>query len=71
MAKLEKVTLSMFVFLQLNWSAGVQCVTKCDNRKPKSGELEYRKGHILTIIDTSMVFKIFIISVQKLDYRAS
>ncbi|XP_013856158.1 megakaryocyte-associated tyrosine-protein kinase [Austrofundulus limnaeus] len=38
----------------MNWSAGVQCVTKCDNRKPKSGELAYRKGHILTIIDTSM-----------------
>ncbi|XP_037530583.1 megakaryocyte-associated tyrosine-protein kinase [Nematolebias whitei] len=37
----------------MNWAAGVQCVTKCDNRKPKPGELAYRKGHVLTIIDTS------------------
>lgn len=46
-----------FMFLcQMNWVAGVQCVTKCDNRKPKPGELAYRKGHVLTIVDTSTVY---------------
>uniref|UniRef100_A0A8C6Q7I7 Tyrosine-protein kinase n=3 Tax=Nothobranchius furzeri TaxID=105023 RepID=A0A8C6Q7I7_NOTFU len=39
---------------QMNWAAGVQCVAKCDNRKPKPGELLYHKGDVLTIVDASM-----------------
>ncbi|XP_071373051.1 megakaryocyte-associated tyrosine-protein kinase isoform X2 [Centroberyx affinis] len=34
-----------------SWAAGTQCVAKGDHRKPKSGELAYRKGDILTILD--------------------
>ncbi|KAM4629281.1 megakaryocyte-associated tyrosine-protein kinase [Polymixia lowei] len=35
-----------------SWAAGTQCVAKGYHRKPKSGELAYRKGDILTILDT-------------------
>ncbi|XP_056132371.1 megakaryocyte-associated tyrosine-protein kinase [Lampris incognitus] len=35
-----------------SWPAGTQCVARGDHRKPKSGELAYRKGDILTILET-------------------
>uniref|UniRef100_A0A673BAM9 Tyrosine-protein kinase n=1 Tax=Sphaeramia orbicularis TaxID=375764 RepID=A0A673BAM9_9TELE len=35
------------------WATGTQCVAKGGHRKPKSGELAYHKGDIITIIDTS------------------
>uniref|UniRef100_A0A3B4FKW0 Tyrosine-protein kinase n=1 Tax=Pundamilia nyererei TaxID=303518 RepID=A0A3B4FKW0_9CICH len=35
------------------WAAGTQCVAKGDHKKPKPGELLYRKGDILTIVDTT------------------
>ncbi|KAF7667811.1 hypothetical protein LDENG_00043010 [Lucifuga dentata] len=38
----------------MSWAAGTQCVAKGDHRKPKSGELAYHKGDILTILDTAM-----------------
>ncbi|XP_060888721.1 megakaryocyte-associated tyrosine-protein kinase isoform X1 [Labrus mixtus] len=38
---------------EMSWAAGTQCVAKGDHRKPKSGELAYHKGDILTIVDTS------------------
>uniref|UniRef100_A0A667X9H8 Tyrosine-protein kinase n=1 Tax=Myripristis murdjan TaxID=586833 RepID=A0A667X9H8_9TELE len=37
-----------------SWAAGTQCVAKGDHRKPKSGELAFRKGDILTILDADM-----------------
>lgn len=43
------------LLLQMSWSAGTQCVAKGDHKKPKPGELAYRKGDILTIVDTSTV----------------
>lgn len=39
----------------MSWSAGTQCVTKRHHTKPKPGELAYRKGEILTILDESEV----------------
>lgn len=41
--------------LQMTWAAGTQCITKGDHRKPKPGELAYKKGDILTIVDMSQV----------------
>ncbi|KAM3876099.1 megakaryocyte-associated tyrosine-protein kinase [Diretmus argenteus] len=37
-----------------SWAAGTQCVAKADHQKPKCGELVYRKGDLLTIVDTAM-----------------
>ncbi|KAF3690914.1 Megakaryocyte-associated tyrosine-protein kinase [Channa argus] len=37
----------------MSWPAGTQCVAKGDHRKPRSGELVYNKGDILTIVDIS------------------
>uniref|UniRef100_A0AAX7UDZ2 Tyrosine-protein kinase n=1 Tax=Astatotilapia calliptera TaxID=8154 RepID=A0AAX7UDZ2_ASTCA len=37
----------------MSWAAGTQCVAKGDHKKPKPGELLYRKGDILTIVDTT------------------
>ncbi|XP_072515867.1 megakaryocyte-associated tyrosine-protein kinase [Salminus brasiliensis] len=34
------------------WQPGTQCVAKSDHTKPKANELGYRKGDILTILDT-------------------
>uniref|UniRef100_A0A3B4FPQ0 Tyrosine-protein kinase n=1 Tax=Pundamilia nyererei TaxID=303518 RepID=A0A3B4FPQ0_9CICH len=39
----------------MSWAAGTQCVAKGDHKKPKPGELLYRKGDILTIVDTTTV----------------
>nr|XP_057928559.1 megakaryocyte-associated tyrosine-protein kinase [Doryrhamphus excisus] len=41
----------------MSWSAGTQCIAKGDRRKPKPGELAYKKGDILTIVDTSIISK--------------
>ncbi|KAM9385623.1 megakaryocyte-associated tyrosine-protein kinase [Pholidichthys leucotaenia] len=38
---------------KMNWSAGTQCVAKGDHKKPRPGELAYRKGDILTIVEES------------------
>ncbi|OXB69708.1 UNVERIFIED_CONTAM: hypothetical protein H355_007571 [Colinus virginianus] len=38
-------------FLQKHWPAGTQCVTKHDHTKPKAGELGFRKGDMVTIIE--------------------
>uniref|UniRef100_A0A3P8RPN1 Tyrosine-protein kinase n=1 Tax=Amphiprion percula TaxID=161767 RepID=A0A3P8RPN1_AMPPE len=38
---------------KMSWTSGTQCVAKGDHRKAKPGELAYRKGDILTIIDGS------------------
>uniref|UniRef100_H2TSK2 Tyrosine-protein kinase n=1 Tax=Takifugu rubripes TaxID=31033 RepID=H2TSK2_TAKRU len=38
---------------RMSWSAGTQCVAKRHHTKPKSGELAYSKGEILTILDES------------------
>lgn len=40
---------------QMSWSAGTQCVAKRHHTKPKPGELAYRKGEMLTIVDVSLV----------------
>ncbi|XP_023699297.1 megakaryocyte-associated tyrosine-protein kinase [Paramormyrops kingsleyae] len=34
-----------------SWAPGTQCVAKSDHSKTKPGELAYRKGDILTIVD--------------------
>uniref|UniRef100_A0A3P9ALU3 Tyrosine-protein kinase n=1 Tax=Esox lucius TaxID=8010 RepID=A0A3P9ALU3_ESOLU len=35
-----------------NWATGTQCVAKNDHSKPTNNELAYRKGDILTIVET-------------------
>ncbi|NXJ39822.1 MATK kinase, partial [Ciconia maguari] len=37
--------------LQKHWAPGTQCVTKHDHTKPKAGELAFRKGDVVTIIE--------------------
>ncbi|KAI6072178.1 Megakaryocyte-associated tyrosine-protein kinase isoform X1 [Aix galericulata] len=37
--------------LQKHWPPGTQCVTKHDHNKPKAGELAFRKGDVVTIIE--------------------
>lgn len=41
--------------VQMSWSAGTHCVAKRHHTKPKAGELAYRKGETLTILDVSTV----------------
>ncbi|XP_054873737.1 megakaryocyte-associated tyrosine-protein kinase [Amphiprion ocellaris] len=38
---------------KMSWTSGTQCVAKGDHRKAKPGELAYRKGDVLTIINGS------------------
>ncbi|XP_062306814.1 megakaryocyte-associated tyrosine-protein kinase [Osmerus eperlanus] len=38
-----------------SWVCGTQCVAKGDHSKPKAGELAYRKGDILTILEAGLM----------------
>ncbi|CAG5861031.1 unnamed protein product [Menidia menidia] len=38
----------------MSWAAGTQCVAKGDSRRAKAGELAYRKGDILTIVNSAL-----------------
>ncbi|XP_041525004.1 megakaryocyte-associated tyrosine-protein kinase isoform X1 [Microtus oregoni] len=33
------------------WAPGTQCMTKCENSRPKPGELAFRKGDMVTILE--------------------
>ncbi|XP_043833730.1 megakaryocyte-associated tyrosine-protein kinase isoform X1 [Dromiciops gliroides] len=33
------------------WTPGTQCITKCEHMKPKPGELAFRKGEVVTILE--------------------
>ncbi|XP_035142131.1 megakaryocyte-associated tyrosine-protein kinase isoform X9 [Callithrix jacchus] len=33
------------------WTPGTQCITKCEHTRPKPGELAFRKGDVVTILE--------------------
>nr|XP_008509786.1 PREDICTED: LOW QUALITY PROTEIN: megakaryocyte-associated tyrosine-protein kinase [Equus przewalskii] len=33
------------------WAPGTQCITKCEHTRPKPGELAFRKGDVVTILE--------------------
>ncbi|KAK2087048.1 hypothetical protein P7K49_032955 [Saguinus oedipus] len=33
------------------WTPGAQCITKCEHTRPKPGELAFRKGDVVTILE--------------------
>ncbi|XP_057627369.1 megakaryocyte-associated tyrosine-protein kinase isoform X7 [Chionomys nivalis] len=33
------------------WAPGTQCMTKCENSRPKPGELAFRKGDMVTVLE--------------------
>lgn len=33
------------------WAPGTQCITKCEHMRPKPGELAFRKGDVVTILE--------------------
>ncbi|XP_062041048.1 megakaryocyte-associated tyrosine-protein kinase isoform X2 [Lepus europaeus] len=33
------------------WAPGTQCITKCEHSRPKPGELAFRKGDVVTILE--------------------
>ncbi|MEJ1269679.1 megakaryocyte-associated tyrosine kinase [Cricetulus griseus] len=37
------------------WAPGTQCMTKCENSRPKPGELAFRKGDMVTILEACEV----------------
>uniref|UniRef100_A0A2K5UQP9 Tyrosine-protein kinase n=1 Tax=Macaca fascicularis TaxID=9541 RepID=A0A2K5UQP9_MACFA len=37
--------------LQRRWAPGTQCITKCEHTRPKPGELAFRKGDVVTILE--------------------
>lgn len=40
---------------QQRWAPGTQCMTKCENSRPKPGELAFRKGDVVTILEACEV----------------
>ncbi|XP_054434013.1 megakaryocyte-associated tyrosine-protein kinase isoform X1 [Pteronotus mesoamericanus] len=36
---------------QRRWAPGTQCITKCEHTRPKPGELAFRKGDVVTILE--------------------
>lgn len=40
---------------QQRWAPGTQCMTKCENSRPKPGELAFRKGDMVTILEACEV----------------
>ncbi|XP_057565095.1 megakaryocyte-associated tyrosine-protein kinase isoform X1 [Hippopotamus amphibius kiboko] len=36
---------------QRRWAPGTQCITKCEHMRPKPGELAFRKGDVVTILE--------------------
>uniref|UniRef100_H0W4G0 Tyrosine-protein kinase n=1 Tax=Cavia porcellus TaxID=10141 RepID=H0W4G0_CAVPO len=36
---------------QRRWAPGTQCITKCEHSRPKPGELAFRKGDVVTILE--------------------
>uniref|UniRef100_A0A5F7ZQG4 Tyrosine-protein kinase n=1 Tax=Macaca mulatta TaxID=9544 RepID=A0A5F7ZQG4_MACMU len=41
--------------LQRRWAPGTQCITKCEHTRPKPGELAFRKGDVVTILEACEV----------------
>ncbi|KAK2489286.1 LOW QUALITY PROTEIN: hypothetical protein MC885_006996 [Smutsia gigantea] len=37
------------------WAPGTQCITKCEHTRPKPGELAFRKGDVVTILEACAV----------------
>uniref|UniRef100_A0A8C2MAU0 Tyrosine-protein kinase n=1 Tax=Cricetulus griseus TaxID=10029 RepID=A0A8C2MAU0_CRIGR len=46
-----KVSPSLPVPPNRRWAPGTQCMTKCENSRPKPGELAFRKGDMVTILE--------------------
>lgn len=40
---------------QRRWAPGTQCITKCEHMRPKPGELAFRKGDVVTILEACEV----------------
>lgn len=40
---------------QRRWAPGTQCITKCEHTRPKPGELAFRKGDVVTILEACEV----------------
>jgi megakaryocyte-associated tyrosine kinase len=40
---------------QRRWAPGTQCITKCEHSRPKPGELAFRKGDVVTILEACEV----------------
>ncbi|XP_058138099.1 LOW QUALITY PROTEIN: megakaryocyte-associated tyrosine-protein kinase [Dasypus novemcinctus] len=34
-----------------HWAPGTQCITKCEHTRPKPGELAFRKGDVVTVLE--------------------